>query len=736
MRNIYKVFLSILLIACTFSINIFAGTDENEEARLEIYNHYFPVQPTPASAINRVMVYVQIPSGFSPSDFNLDTVAYPSSGHYCIGYFPTVSKLPWASYNGPVITSEEDILTLLDDTYFSSEAFKADGINYTIHNQNVDYNRISFTKLAYGYKAALSTSVTAFTGAVWHLDGVFDKFVYNVSDGFSYFPQREYVKVGTSIVIPEEPEIPEWDVDSIHFKQWIITDGKGNSIDFPADGKMPMSDLFFNGKWEVHDYDHGVVVAQPSETEVGSKLFTCQTCGHTYSETLPILDHDCSRTGNLTFHPETQADCTVDGNIAYYECICGKMYLNSDGTNEVTSVTIPASHKFKTEYSKDVSGHYHVCSIHSDVKTNKEVHTYDSGTVVTPSTETTKGSKKYTCAVCGYELFEEIPELTHEHDREGNLTHVDFMDSTCEIDGKVEHYLCVCGKKFSDSEATNELLSVIIPAAHKFKTEYSYDSSGHYHVCSVHSDVKSTIETHDLSEEVLIEPTEESKGQTKYTCSICSYSETLDTNKLLHLHTRSGNMTHVDFADSTCTTYGNVEYYLCKCNRMFLDALATEEIVTNLILPKEHQYNSIYLYNEYQHYQLCDSCNSATLNNGPHLFDENGECSICDYKQYEMIEGVDSIVYLSRKDNATFKSNADYSKFLYVSVDYVEVDPVNYLASEGSTVSELKASYLSTLSIGTHVLSIYSNDGFATCNFVIRSGILPGSPNIPKTGIE
>ena len=71
----------------------------------------------------------------------------------------------------------------------------------------------------------------------------------------------------------------------------------------------------------------------------------------------------------------------------------------------------------------------------------------------------------------------------------------------------------------------------------------------------------------------------------------------------------------------------------------------------------------------------------------------------------------------------SFRSNADYSKFVSVEVDNKILDASKFIASPGSTIVKLKPEYLSTLAIGKHTLRIVSTDGYAETDFYIEETI-------------
>lgn len=72
------------------------------------------------------------------------------------------------------------------------------------------------------------------------------------------------------------------------------------------------------------------------------------------------------------------------------------------------------------------------------------------------------------------------------------------------------------------------------------------------------------------------------------------------------------------------------------------------------------------------------------------------------------------------KDRFYFRSDADFSEFLHVTIDGEELDPSNYDAEEGSILVTLKAAYLDTLTPGTHTIGIVSKNGTAETTFTIK----------------
>ncbi len=96
-----------------------------------------------------------------------------------------------------------------------------------------------------------------------------------------------------------------------------------------------------------------------------------------------------------------------------------------------------------------------------------------------------------------------------------------------------------------------------------------------------------------------------------------------------------------------------------------------------------------------------------------------------------IVEGAHQKWYESSKANARFVSNAEFDEFVKVLVDGTGLSRDNYLAYEGSTVVELKASYLKTLSAGEHTLSVVSKNGTASTTFTV---VKDAKQNTPQTG--
>ena len=89
---------------------------------------------------------------------------------------------------------------------------------------------------------------------------------------------------------------------------------------------------------------------------------------------------------------------------------------------------------------------------------------------------------------------------------------------------------------------------------------------------------------------------------------------------------------------------------------------------------------------------------------------------------YQIIEGANGS-WNQNTDGGSLRirGNGEYSKFQNVKVDGNIIDSKNYTVSEGSTIIELHADYLKTLSEGSHTFEIVWTDGAAGTSFTVAA---------------
>ena len=110
------------------------------------------------------------------------------------------------------------------------------------------------------------------------------------------------------------------------------------------------------------------------------------------------------------------------------------------------------------------------------------------------------------------------------------------------------------------------------------------------------------------------------------------------------------------------------------------------------------------------------------------------ECTVCGEKgkteeiailKPEIIDGKGQTMVVDVAKYLSFRSSAPLRYFQKVLVDDKEVAAENYVLTEGSTIVTLKASFLNTLGVGEHKLSVVSTTGTAETNFTVAEAAKP-----------
>lgn len=108
------------------------------------------------------------------------------------------------------------------------------------------------------------------------------------------------------------------------------------------------------------------------------------------------------------------------------------------------------------------------------------------------------------------------------------------------------------------------------------------------------------------------------------------------------------------------------------------------------------------------------------------------ECTACGEKGKteaipapEIIDGKGQTMVVDAAKDLSFRSNAPLAFFQKVLVDDKEVAAENYVLTEGSTIVTLKASFLNTLGLGDHKLSVVSATGTAETTFTVAEAAKP-----------
>ena len=180
--------------------------------------------------------------------------------------------------------------------------------------------------------------------------------------------------------------------------------------------------------------------------------------------------------------------------------------------------------------------------------------------------------------------------------------------------------------------------------------------------------------------------TEQEKGYTGDTwCIDCNKKITTGSEIAMLEH----KLTLVEAKDATVTEQGNIKYYYCEnCGKYFADVAGTKEI----------------------------SLSETVIQKFPP----------------EIIEGNNATVNNGEKKSLTFRSNAAFADFIRVELDGKTLDEKDYTKAEGSIIVTLNNNFVSTLSVGEHMLGIVSESGTATAKFTVKASEIPNES--PKTG--
>ena len=114
--------------------------------------------------------------------------------------------------------------------------------------------------------------------------------------------------------------------------------------------------------------------------------------------------------------------------------------------------------------------------------------------------------------------------------------------------------------------------------------------------------------------------------------------------------------------------------------------------------------------------------------------EKHQECTVCGEKGKseeiailtpEIIDGKGQTMVVDAAKDLSFRSSAPIESFQKVLVDDKEVAAENYELTEGSTIVTLKASFLKTLGVGEHKLSVVSATGTAETTFTVAEAAKP-----------
>ena len=202
--------------------------------------------------------------------------------------------------------------------------------------------------------------------------------------------------------------------------------------------------------------------------------------------------------------------------------------------------------------AKDGSGGDLTCvAVDATVKVGCKTHAWGDGTVTKEATCSEKGTKNYTCSVCGDTKTENIDKIAHTYTNNCD-TQCDVCDATRTIthkwdDGKVitkptctdkgeELYTCkVCketktetlaktGHSYdNDCDTSCNTCGATRDTEHDYMDRWTFDETGHWHACSNCGDILE-LTSHTWQQG----STDTEAGKITYTCTVCGASKVED----------------------------------------------------------------------------------------------------------------------------------------------------------------------------------------------------------------
>ena len=187
-----------------------------------------------------------------------------------------------------------------------------------------------------------------------------------------------------------------------------------------------------------HSYSGRVTTAATCELD-GVKTYTCLNCEHSYKETVLALGHDYE--ARIT----TTVTCETNGVRTYYCNICTYYYteeITATGHNygdwETTKQATCEENGMKTK----------TCSNCGGVETQTITaygHSYNNGVITTSPTCEQDGVKTFTCGSCGDSYTSVVTKVGHYY-YGGEVT----TEATCTKNG-IKTYVCErCSKEYTE----------------------------------------------------------------------------------------------------------------------------------------------------------------------------------------------------------------------------------------------------------------------------------------------
>ena len=489
--------------------------------------------------------------------------------------------------------------------------------------------------------------------------------------------------------------------------------------------------------------------------------------------TLPSEGHD------LVKNERKEAGCTADGHEAYWQCSkCHRFFADEKGAKQINApVKLPSEgHDLVKSDRKEAGctadGHeeYWQCSkchrFFSDEEGNTRI---SEPKVISKTGHSLKKMerKEANCTESGYEAYwkcqneicqklfsdeggktginqpKEIKATGHKYEEPAYIWSADNLKCNA------ERKCTACDDvEMETADATVTVVqekNCILPELTMFHVTFKND----VFEGQTKENVKTAEATgHDLEKvEKKVANCTESGHEGYWKCQTCEklFSDEIGTAEIsnpIEIKATGHNLEKVEKKAASCTETGYEEYWKCQtCGKLFSDEAGTDEIASldDIQIPaKGHEEGNEWLSDAEKHWKECAVCQEKT-EEADHVYvnETDTVCEICGYERTiksevpEILEGHNGKWQMNSGKTLSFRSSAPFAEFISVTIDDVVVDEKNYDKAEGSTIITLHPEFLSTLSVGTHTLSIDSASGSAVTEFTIEEAT--AEPSITET---
>ena len=306
---------------------------------------------------------------------------------------------------------------------------------------------------------------------------------------------------------------------------------------------------------KAHDWDKGKVTTEATCKNTGVKTYTCNNCGETKTEGIPVTDHIWDN-GKVT----TKPSCITPGVKTYTCTVCQKTK-----TEEIPATghqhTEVRNVKEATCTKEGYTGDTYCTDCGEKLSDGKILPKKDHDYEIKDHKDATCTEDGYTtsfCKNCGDEKKETIKATGHLHTEIKNA-----KEATCTKAGYTGDTYCKdCGEKISSGEVI-EKLAHTWDEGNVTKEADCIEAGVVTYTCrkcgaTKTEDIPMTEHTWDEGE-VTTAPTCNKPGVRTYTCSVCKATRTEAIKATGHLHTEIRNK-----KDASCTENGYTGDTYCK----------------------------------------------------------------------------------------------------------------------------------------------------------------------------